>query len=173
VVFYRNIFANVILAGFVLSGCGYRFTGGGELPGDVKRVYITIFANRTSERGVESVLASQLTDAFLLLGPKGVLADSRQNAEAELSGEILTVRIYTVSLRTQVTSAERRVDVTVAARLTGANGKVLWRADALTASRPYRVEADNAITEGNRRAAIARATNLLAETMYNRMTSAF
>lgn len=168
-----KIIGIVILVVFTIASCGYRFSGGGELPGEVKRVYITIFNNRTSELGVENVLAAQLTDEFLSLGPKGVLVSDRQTAEAELSGEISTVQIYTVTLRTQLSSAERRVVITVAARLTGTNGKVLWRADALSASQPYRVEADKSTTDLNKRAAIASAARLLAETIYNRMTSGF
>ena len=99
----------VILAVFTIASCGYRFSGGGELPGEVKRVFITIFNNRTSELGVENVLAAQLTDEFLSLGPKGVLVSERQTADAELSGVISSVVINTVTLRTQLSSAERRV----------------------------------------------------------------
>ena len=163
----------MILAVLTISSCGYRFSGGGELPGEVKRVFITIFNNRTSELGVENVLAAQLTDEFLSLGPKGVLASERQTADAELSGVISSVVINTVTLRTQLSSAERRVRITVAARLTGTNGKVLWRADALSASQPYNVEADKLTTDVNKRAAINSAARLLAETIYNSMTSAF
>ncbi|MGB5422712.1 MAG: LptE family protein [Desulfobacterales bacterium] len=163
----------MILAVLTITSCGYRFSGGGELPGEVKRVFITIFNNRTSELGVENVLAAQLTDEFLSLGPKGVLASERQTADAELSGVISSVVINTVTLRTQLSSAERRVRITVAARLTGTNGKVLWRADALSASQPYNVEADKLTTDVNKRAAINSAARLLAETIYNSMTSAF
>jgi outer membrane lipopolysaccharide assembly protein LptE/RlpB len=168
-----KIIGIVVLAVFTIASCGYRFSGGGELPGEVKRVFITIFNNRTSELGVENVLAAQLTDEFLSLGPKGILVSERQTADAELSGVISTVQIYTVSLRTQLSSAERRVVIKVAARLTGTDGKVLWRADALSASQPYRVEADKLTTDVNKRAAITNATRLLAETIYNRMTSGF
>ena len=168
-----KIIGIVVLVFFTIASCGYRFSGGGELPGDVRRVFITIFNNRTSELGVENVLAAQLTDEFLSLGPEGILASERQTADAELSGVISTVQIYTVSLRTQLSSAERRVVIKVAARLTGTDGKVLWRADALSASQPYRVEADKLTTDVNKRAAITRATRLLAETIYNRMTSGF
>lgn len=170
---HGKIIGIVVLAVFVIASCGYRFSGGGELPGDVTRVFITIFTNRTSELGVENILAAQLTDEFLSLGPKGILVSERQSADAELSGVISTVQIYTVSLRTQLSSAERRVVITVAARLTGTDGKVLWRADALSASQPYRVEADKLTTDVNKRAAITSATRLLAETIYNRMTSGF
>ena len=169
----RKTIGILILAFFAMTSCGYHFSGGGELPGEVKRVFITIFTNRTSELGVENVLAAQLTDEFLSLGPKGVLVSDRQTADAELSGAISTVQIYTVSLRTQLSSAERRVVITVAARLTGTNGKVLWQADALSASQPYRVEADKLTTDVNKRAAINSAARFLAETIYNRMTSGF
>ncbi len=162
-----------VLAVVTLAACGYRFTGGGELPDGVQRIYMTIFTNRTSEIGVESVLAAQLTNEFLYFGPRNVLANDRQAADAELSGVISTVQIYTATLRTQQSSAERRVVITVAARLTATNGKVIWRADALSAGQPYRVEADKSATEANRRAAIAIAAGILAETIYNRITSNF
>ena len=120
-----------------------------------------------------SSLTVGLTDEFISLGPKGVLVSERQTADAELSGVISSVVINTVTLRTQLSSAERRVRITVAASLTGTNGKVLWRANALSESQPYRVEADKLTTDVNKRAAINRAARLLAETIYNRMTSDF
>lgn len=168
-----KIIAIGLLAALTIAACGYRFTGGGELPAGVQRIYLTIFTNRTSELGVESVLAAQLTNQFLYFGPSGVLVNDRSAADADLSGVIATVRIYTATLRTQLSSAERRVVITVAARLTATDGKVLWRADGLSAAQPYRVEADKSATEANRRAAIAIAAGILAETIYNRMTSNF
>lgn len=168
-----KITACILFLLFLTCACGYRFAGGGALPADAQRVFITIFDNRTSEIGVENVLASELANEFTTLGPKGVLVSSRQGADAELSGVISTVRTYTVSRAGESTSSERRVVLTVAARMTSPTGRVLWRADALSATEVYRVAADKQTTDANKRVAIRNAANLVAEEIYNRLTSDF
>ena len=39
-----------------LPGCGFKFAGGGSLPGGISAVCVKIFENRTSETGLETVL---------------------------------------------------------------------------------------------------------------------
>jgi outer membrane lipopolysaccharide assembly protein LptE/RlpB len=163
----------VLAAGVVASGCGYRFTGGGNLPAGVERVFMVIFDNRTSEIGVENDLAASLANTFSTLGPRNVLVSDRENADAELSGTISSVEIYTVSRRTETVSAERRVVITVSANLISTDGRNLWRSDALSVSQAYRVAGENQETEADKRAAIRQAADLLADKIYNSLTSNF
>ena len=156
-----------------LSACGYRFVGGGELPAGVERIFLVIFDNRTSEIGVENDLAASMANTFTTRGNKEVLANSRQRADAELSGAISSIEIYTVSRRVQTVSAERRVVIGVSARLTSTDGRVLWQSNSLSASQAYSVASDRQETEADRRAAIRSATELLADKIYNNLTSDF
>lgn len=167
------LFWVVLAAGVVASGCGYRFTGGGNLPAGVERVFMVIFDNRTSEIGVENDLAASLANTFSTLGPRNVLVSDRENADAELSGTISSVEIYTVSRRTETVSAERRVVITVSANLISTDGRNLWRSDALSVSQAYRVAGENQETEADKRVAIRQAADLLADKIYNSLTSNF
>ena len=157
----------------ILSACGYRFAGGGDLPAGVERIFLVIFDNRTSEIGVENDLAASIANTFTTLGNKDLLVSSRQRADAELSGAITSIEIYTVSRRTETVSAERRLQITAAARLTSMDGRILWRSDGLTVSQAYRVALDNQETEADKRAAIRSASQLLADKIYNNLTSSF
>lgn len=162
-----------LTAVLAVSGCGYRFTGGGKMPAGVERIFMVIFNNRTSEIGVENDLAASLANTFSTLGPKNVLANDRESADAELTGTILSVEIYTVSRRVETVSAERRVVITVSADLISMDGRNLWRSDALSVSQAYRVAGENQETEADRRAAIRQAASLLADKIYNSLTSNF
>jgi outer membrane lipopolysaccharide assembly protein LptE/RlpB len=169
----NSIFWSVAVALIFLSGCGYRFSGGGELPAGVQRIFLVIFDNRTSEIGVENDLAASMANTFTTLGNKDALAGNRQNADAELNGAISSIEIFTVSRRVQTVSAERRVVITVSARLTSTDGRVLWQSEALSVSQAYRVALGNQETEADKRAAIRSATELLADKIYNNLTSNF
>ena len=163
----------VMAAVAAVSACGYRFSGGRELPAGVQRVHLVIFQNRTSESGVENDLAASLANSFTTLGNKDMLAGSREDADAELNGVINSIEISTVSRRTETISAERRVVVTASARLISSDGRTLWRAESLSVSQAYRVAADSLETEADKRAAIRSAADLLADKIYNSLASNF
>lgn len=163
----------VLIITIAVSSCGYRFSGGGELPAGVKRVFLVIFENRTSEIGVENDLAASLANTFTTIGNKDMLVNNRQDADAELTGAITSVEIYTVSRRTETVSAERRLLITASARLISTDGRTLWRSDTLSVSQAYRVALENQETEADRRAAIRSASVLLADKIFNNMTSNF
>ena len=156
-----------------LVSCGYHFSGGGVLPAGVERIFLVIFENRTSEIGVENDLAAALANTFTTIGNKDVLVNNRQSADAELTGAINKIEIYTVSRRTETVSAERRVLITASARLISIDGQTLWQSDALSVTQAYTVATDNQETEADRRRAIRDASILLADKIYNNMTSNF
>jgi outer membrane lipopolysaccharide assembly protein LptE/RlpB len=169
----KNIVSSVLVAVIAVSACGYRFSGGGELPAGVKRIFLVIFDNRTSEIGVENDVAASMANTFTTLGNKDALAGNRQDADAELTGAISSVEIYTVSRRVQTVSAERRVVITASAKLTSTDGRILWQSDSLSVSQAYRVALGNQETEADKRAAIRSAAELLADKIYNSLTSNF
>ena len=143
------------------------------LPAGVERIFLVIFENRTSEIGIENDLAAALANTFTTIGNKDVLVNNRQSADAELTGAITKIEIYTVSRRTETVSAERRVLITASARLISTDGRTLWQSDALSVTQAYSVAPDNQETEADRRGAIRDASILLADKIYNNMTSNF
>ena len=163
----------VLILAIALFSCGYRFSGGGELPAGVKTVFLVIFNNRTSEIGVENDLAAALGNTFTTVGDKDMLVKNRQEADAELTGAINSVEIYTVSRRTETVSAERRVLITASARLVSKDGRTVWQQGAISVTQAYRVAGANQETEADRRNAIRDASVLLAQKIYNNMTSNF
>ncbi|WP_207677922.1 LptE family protein [Desulfonema magnum] len=153
------------------SACGYKFEGGGNFPGGIKSVYITVFENRTAETGLETIFANDFIDEFTRRG-KLVLA-GRDSAEAILAGEIKSVNLETVSRRESHTALERQIKVVVALKLTSSDGKVIWSAKQISAHEAYIVMPDKMTTEYNRQQAISVISEKIAETAYDHLTSDF
>jgi len=45
----------------MIWGCGYRFSGGGDFPFNIKSVFVPVFENRSSETGI----VTMITNVFL------------------------------------------------------------------------------------------------------------
>lgn len=157
----------------ISTACGYRFSGSGNFPSGVKRIFIQIFDNRTSEIGVENDLANWLADQFTSRGNAAALVSSAKKADAVLTGVIASIQIETTSRVTETRAAARRVILTVDSKLTTAAGTI-WSAQKVAASNTYTVVQDNKqVTEDNKRQALTRAANDLAEILYNRLVQDF
>ena len=158
------------LAVTLISGCGYRFSGGGTLPGDVKQVFVSMLENRTEETGIESVLTNDLIYEF---SRSGTFAKGKNQADAQLTGVIDAVTKGTISRISVSTAQERRVSLVISFRLTGKEGEVIWSAKRMSENEAYLVEKDKETTERNRRLAIERLSKRLAEKVYHRLTDNF
>jgi outer membrane lipopolysaccharide assembly protein LptE/RlpB len=158
------------LAVALISGCGYRFSGGGTLPRDVKHVFVAMLENRTEETGIESILSNDLIYEF---SRSGTFAKGERQADARLTGVIDAVTKGTISRISVNTSQERRVSLIISFRLTGKDGEVLWSARRMSENEVYFVEKDKETTEHNRRLAIRRLSKRLAEKVYQRLTDNF
>ncbi len=152
----------------LVSSCGYRFVGGGSLPGGIKSVYVKIFENRTSEIGVENTFTNDLTYEITRTG--GVELVNQDKAEGILSGVITQIGTETVSRRVQKEAAERRLTVYVDLRLTDRNGNVVWSETGIAASETYPIPLLNAETEKNKREAFDTLSKRLAEVINLRLT---
>lgn len=154
----------------LITGCGYRFSGGGTLPRDVKHVFVAMLENRSEETGIESILSNDLIYEF---SRSGTLAKGKHHADAQLTGVIDVVTKGTISRISINTSLERRVSLIISFRLTGKDGEVLWSARRMSENEVYLVEQDKETTEHNRRLAIQRLSKRLAEKVYQRLTDNF
>lgn len=165
----RNIF--FIFIGLFVASCGYRFAGGGDLPGGIKSIYIKTFANRTSETGIENFLTGDVIYEFTRSGKAAI--SKEENAEASLSGIIRSLTIGSVSRKDSHTSRERRVALLVDLKLTGQDGSIIWVLKGVSANEAYAVSSDKSSTEHNKRAAIKILSKRMAEKIYYRLTDNF
>ena len=169
----RKYFWTIIFLGIIFSACGYRFAGEGNLPNNVKSIFIKILENRTGETGVENVFTNDLIYEFTR--DRKVVLTSSDKADAILTGVINNMRIRTISRKGSHTPLERRVQVAVDLKLTDPDGSVIWSAKGVSTNEAYNVDPDNNkhVTEQNRRVAISVLSKRLAEKVYNDLTADF
>ncbi len=157
----------------VVSACGYSFRGGSNnLPGDVKTVAIPTFANRTTELRIDSILTDDVIYQFTRSGMLKVV--SLDKADAVLHGAITSIYVSDVALTTSDTSRQRRVIVTISAKLVRTRDKkVLWKGKSLSEFRSYSVANDPVADEAAKQAAMGEAAEELAQTLHDRIFENF
>ena len=148
-----------------------ELAGSGSLPSNIKSIRVTIFKNNTTETGLENVITNDIIYEFTRK-KKDAIKDNDQ-AEGILSGIIKSVRTDTIARQGQSTSLTRRVYVTVNVKLTNRTGGVIWSVNGITESEAYDVTSDKPTTERRKRDAIDKASKLLAENIFNRLTEDF
>lgn len=157
---------------FLLSACGYRFSGGGSLPAHVTRVSIPVFENRTSEAGLESSFANDLMDEFTRA--RIPVTTGNESADASLMGVIRTLSVETISHGSHASSLEKRVTVSVDIKLVSKTGEVLREYRGLSESEAFDVaEGERFATDQNQRNAISTISKRLSETIYKMLTDDF
>ncbi|MBC2763547.1 MAG: hypothetical protein HF970_09555 [ANME-2 cluster archaeon] len=155
----------------VIASCGYRFSGGGELPQGIEKLNIGVFENRTNENGLESRIANDLIYQFTRFD--SLRLTDKAKADAFLTGTIKSVKSVTISHESATTSTERRIQVTIALKLMSSAGKLLWSDNAISAYETYEVSSDKAQTEKNKKSALAILSSRVAERIYYRLTDNF
>jgi len=157
----------------LVSGCGYRFAGTGDFPEGTESIFIPILENRTSESGLEKLVTDDLIYEFTK-NRKDMLAGSIGDADAVLYGIIHSISIETISRDDPNTSSERSVKLSVDTKLVVPEGRVIWRVKGITADEAYNVVPDHKHrTVQNRREAISKLSQRLAEKIFARMTDNF
>lgn len=121
-----------------LLGCGYTFQGSGSiLPPDVKRVYIPLVENNSTESGLTTLFTEALRDRFERFGVVTVVEDIA-DADAVLRTRILKVRRDTGAVSGETDSAIQ-LDTTmeIAAELRRVSGAILWRSTGFEVTQSY------------------------------------
>lgn len=153
------------------GGCGYRFSGSGEMPGDIKRIAIEIFDNRTGETGIESIITNDIINEFTRNPAAEVTG--KDDADAVLTGVIRTARIRSISHRSAYTTAEREITIVVDVALTTPAGEIVWSASGINASADYAVSDEKVITGQNKKSAVTDLSGKLAQRIFYAMTDRF
>jgi hypothetical protein len=150
----------------LLLGCGYRPMGAEPpTPQGAPTLAIPLFANRSTEIGLEAVLAKALINAFAQTRAVRVVPGDK-DADLVLEGKVRSVDNASVAYSSVTQSTVRRITVRVDLALKrGENGKVLWK-DSQVLSEDYVVDPNYHIgeatkTEGIRRAAVSMARRVL------------
>lgn len=161
----------LLITAMTVVGCGYRFAGEGRLPGDVTRVFVSLYENRTSESGIETCFTDDMTYEFMRSGAVKVV--DQDGADAVLTGVIRSLQVDTVAHQGVHSSLERRVTLAVDIQMVDRSGRMIWRAEDVSEEEEFAVEDEKLGTEQNRRKAIETISEKIAETVYNRLTEHF
>jgi Lipopolysaccharide-assembly len=163
----------IFLSAFLVAGCGYRFSPGGEyIDKKIRTVFIDNFANKTSEANVENTIRNSFIDQFII-GGRLALVDQREKADAVFKGSVNSIVTSPLSYqRTGLASGER---LTVAMELVFEEEdthKLIWNNKNFTATQDYSFT-DLNTRDTNRRNALIKLSNDSAEKAYRLMMSGF
>jgi len=163
----------VVLVGVVVAGCGYHFRGRAtNLPKDIHSIAIPVFANHTAEVGIERIFTDEVIYQFNRSRILNVVDLAK--ADAVLRGSIDRVDITDVAYTSSDTSRQRRVRITISAKLVRTrDGKVIWRGSGIVDQRTYDVADDPTQTEQNKTEAITTLAQAMARTLHDRVFENF
>lgn len=167
----RYLAVVVLLVGLV--GCGYNFPGkGGALPGDVHKVYIPLFTNRTAEPQLENLLSSNVSEVFAR-NANIFQVEKQQQAEAILEGTIVSYGNRALSYDSNDDISEYRATMIVEVKLRQVtDGRLLWQGK-VSWDDEYVAADDKTVQEDLERDAIEEISLRLAEELLSRLLSDF
>ena len=163
----------ILLSIFLVAGCGYRFSPGGEyIDKKIRTVFVDNFTNKTSEANVENTVRASFIDEFIK-GGRFVLVDERGKGDAIFKGTVNSIVTSPISYqKTGLASAERlslRMDLIFEEQDTH---KLIWNNKNFTAIQDYSFTDLNS-RNTNRGNALVKLSNDAAEKAYRLMMSDF
>ena len=136
-----------LLFALIASGCGYGFQGGGSvLPPEVKRVYVPMVDNLSTETGLTLIVTEAMRDRFERFGVLSVV-DTQSAADAILKLAILSVKRDTSATASGTnTQLKQNAVITLAGELKKTSGEILWRSTGFSVTRPFGTTANVVVT---------------------------
>lgn len=153
-----------------LWGCGYHPVGtASPLDPQVRpTLAIPLFANRTTEVGLETIFASELINAFAQTKAVKVVPGDRQ-AEYVLEGKVRSLDNSSVAFNSVTQSTVRRVTLRIELTLRKQKGdKVLWK-DTQILAEDYVVDPNYHAGEATRSEGIRRAAVTLSRRVLDKV----
>lgn len=162
-----------LVLALALAGCGYNFRGKqNNLPSDVRTVAIPVLENRTGELRIESIFTDEII--FQFTKSQMLRVTSEGQSDAVLKAFIKKVDTTDVALTSKTTSSQRRLWVTLSAKLTRrSDGKVLWEDRALEGNRTYAVSSSVQATDLAKQVAFKDLAKEMAQTIHDRVLENF
>jgi TolB-like protein len=164
----KTRFVLIFILALSIASCGYRFAGGEDFPFGIKKIFVNMFENHTGETGIEVIVTNDFIYEFTRSNKVDVVR--RHQADAVFSGVIRSVSFGSITRSNIQTTLERRVRVTFDLKLTDRQGNVLWAARDVSDDETYDVTTEKLSTERNRRKAISRLSERMAQIIYNTIT---
>jgi len=172
--FGRAVLA-VLVCIFFVSGCGYRFSPGGDwIDSGIRTIFVDNIVNSTSEPFVEVYIRNGFEEQFRK-SPRFRLAGSRETADAILRGSISALSsTYVAYDRYDKATESRAVMVLDLVFEERGTSRKLWSVANFTGNEGYRVDQANpSVTTMNRQAALQKLSNDMAEKAYRNLMSGF
>jgi hypothetical protein len=165
----RSRFFTILLL-LALAGCGYRPLGSQPhfTAEKAPSLAIPLFANRSTEVGMESIMANAMIQAFSQT--KAIRLTSKpQDAELVLEGRVAFVENSSVAFNNIQQSSVRRVTIKVDLNLKRRNtGKTLWK-DSAVIQEDYLVDPNYQIGETLKNQSLRRAAVMLAQRVLDKV----
>ncbi len=146
--------------------CGYRFEGGGFVNQNIKRVAVKPLENKSSEIGAGVTFTNALVREILEKTNTQVVDESK--ATAIFQGKIKAITFDALSRTTSENVNERRVHAIVSLKLVDKDGTVLWSVKDFATQEEYAVEPDNIADERNKRQAVNKIADRMAEKLVSK-----
>ncbi len=168
----KRVVMMLLLAGVMVFGsCGYKFTGGGELPKGVQTIFVDLFENKSREVDIETQLANDLTNEFILKRKEALVPENK--ADVILTGKIVSVASSTISQTKQGSSVERTVRMVLDVKLLNRQGETIWSRKGVQDHEEYLVGGSSSETDANLQDALIVLSERMAEQVYNLLTEDF
>jgi hypothetical protein len=152
-----------------LWGCGYRPLGVAPADPQVRpTLAIPLFANRSTEVGLEAIFATAMINAFAQTGAVKVVSGDR-DADLVLEGKVRSLDNTSVAFNSVTQSSVRRVTLRVEVLLRKTKGdKVLWK-DTQVLQEDYVVDPNYHLGEATRTEGLHRAAVTLARRVLDKV----
>lgn len=149
------------------SGCGYHFAPARPDGGPVGTVALTSLENDSYEFGVEREVADAIQRAFLRRGGLAVV-DDPEAADLVIRGRVQPLRTSRRSFSSVRLVLEYEVTLELALEVTRRDGSTLaLPGQLLSRTEIYQASADVEVTRKNRREALRRAAEVLADRLHD------
>lgn len=139
----RRFVFGLVALGLLAGGCGYSLRG--SLPSHIRTIAIPVFANKTQEPAVESLVTQGVIEAFVNNGLLKVAQPSK--ADAVLEGEVVGYQINALSFNAAQNITEYRLQVTLNLQFREVKAnRVTWRREGLTEKADFKVPGSQVAT---------------------------
>jgi len=164
----------ILVLPMFFCGCGYNFSPGGEhIDKNIRTVFVENFKNQTSEANIENYIRNALINEFRKRS-RFDLADSKKTSDAYISGSVNRSNISHLSYTNTDVAKEDEVNLIaeIVFKKTG-NNEIIWANSNFTGKEAFLVNSDPNRTERNRKNALKKLADDMAERAYRNIMSGF
>ncbi len=153
------------------AGCGYRFEGSGYVHGNVTRVAVEVFKNKSSETRAGMSFTNEFIREILEKTNTNVVDSVKTSPR--ITGVVNSITFSTLSRTSVEAVVERRVTATVDVQLIDREGKVLWSVKNFSSNEDYTIAEDKINDEINKGEAVDKIAQRTAESVVSQMMTNF